>query len=395
MEKTEIKIEKSSSRVYFYDYWRAFMVIVVLIHHSYLPYVIGYDWYVNDLVQTLIFTELSIILDVFMMPIMFFIAGYFAFPSIKKGVKPFILKKFIRIAIPFFIGVLFIAPIMMYIYLISHFPLWEINFFDFWLNEYFGPFFDISHFWFLSLLFTFFIVFAVVYATMKIRLQKIYENSELKTVSKSRIMIYGIIFLATSIVLFYVTGLYYPDGSWNTIFRIFTLQISRSILYVLFFILGIFVFIKRLKLPKKFLKFAPLLIILSIVATIAFRFFKFDIVIQAYIDLGFLPANLQFYNAIVHILYCFLIFITLMAVFQNYLNRQSKLLSRIAANSYKIYLVHLVWVVIIQYLLIEIQIDLFFKFLITAIGAFGLSLGTGELLRLIKRGFVGILKLKK
>ena len=106
MEKTEIRMEKSSSRVYFYDYWRAFMVIAVLIHHSYLSYVIGYDWYVNDLVQTLYFTELSITLDIFMIPIMFFIAGYFAFPSIKHGIKRFMLKKVIRIDIPFAIGVL-------------------------------------------------------------------------------------------------------------------------------------------------------------------------------------------------------------------------------------------------------------------------------------------------
>jgi peptidoglycan/LPS O-acetylase OafA/YrhL len=398
MEKAEIKMEKSPSRKYYYDYWRAFMVISVLIHHSYLSYVIGYDWYVNDLVKTLEFTRLSIILDVFMMPIMFFIAGYFAFPSIKNGVKRFILKKVIRIAIPFAIGVLFLAPIMLYLYVISHFPLWEIDFFDFWLNYYFtDTFMDPSHYWFLSLLFFFFMVFGAVYAVTKRRLLNIYEKSEEKPNRKIRIIVIIMAFLLISIVLFYIAGFVYPDGSWYYFLDIkfLKLQITRSILYLLYFIMGIFVFIKRIKLPKKFLKFTPLLIVLSIIATIAFCFFKFDIVLPVYLNWGFLPPDYQLYNAIVHILYCFLIFITLMAFFQTYLNRQSKLLSRIAANSYKIYLVHLIWVVIIQYLLLEIQIFVFFKFLITVIGAFGLSLLTGELLRLIKRGFVGILKLKK
>jgi len=155
------------------------------------------------------------------------------------------------------------------------------------------------------------------------------------------------------------------------------------------------VFIKRIELPKKFLKATPLLIILTIVSTVAYIFFKFDIIIPAYFYWGFLPADLQFYNAIVHVLYCFVIFITLMAVFQKYLNRRSKILSRVAVNSYKIYIVHLVWVVIIQYMLLEIQIGVIFKFLIVVIGAFGLSLVTGELIRLIKLAFAGILKMKK
>jgi len=191
-------------------------------------------------------------------------------------------------------------------------------------------------------------------------------------------------------VLFYLTGLTYPDGSWNYFIGIkfLKLQITKSILYVLFFIMGIIVFIKRIELSKKFLKAVPLLIVVTIISTVAFLFFKFDIYFQQFFDLGFIRADLQFYNAIVHVLYCFLIFITLMAIFKKYLNRHSKVLSRIAANSYKIYILHLVYVVIIQYSIVDLQIDIFFKFLITAIGAFLLSWGTSELIRLMKQGFI-------
>ncbi len=391
MEKTQIKMGKSSYRKYYLDYWRTFMVLLVIIHHSYLPYVIGYDWYISDVVKTLPYTWSSITLDVFMMPIMFFIAGYFAFPSIKNGVKRFITKKIIRIVLPFFIGIIILAPIIMYISIIHYFPLWDISFFDFWLNYYFtDQYMDPSYFWFLSLLFFFFIVFAAVYAVMKRKIENTYKKSELKRVSKLSIIVFVIIFLATSIVLFYLTGLVYPDGSWYYFIDIkfIKMQITRSILYLLYFIMGIIVFIKRIELSKKFLKATPLLIILTIISTVAFRFFKFDIYIQAFFDMGFVQADLQFYNAIIHVLYCFLLFITLMAIFKKYLNRRSKVLSRLAANSYKIYIVHLVWVVIIQYSTVDIQINIFYKFLITAIGAFILSLGTGELLRLIKHAFI-------
>jgi len=391
MEKTQIKMGKISDRKYNMDYWRTFMVLLVVVHHSYLSYVIGYDWYVSDVVKTLSFTWSSIILDVFMMPIMFFIAGYFSFPSIKKGVKIFMLKKVFRIAIPFFIGIIFLAPVMTYISIIHYFPSWDISFFDFWLNHYFtDQFMDPSHYWFLSLLLFFFIVFAAVYAVMKRKFDNIYEKSELKPASKLSIIVFIIIFLAASIVLFYLTGLTYPDGSWTYFLGIkfLKLQITKSILYVLYFFMGIFVFIKRIEISKKFLKNIPLLIVVTIIATIAFRFFKFDIYVQQFFDLGFVTADMQFYNAIVHVLYCFLIFITLMAIFRKYLNRRSKILSRLAANSYKIYLLHLVYVVIIQYSIVDIHIDIFFKFLITAIGAFLLSWGTSELIRLMKQGFL-------
>ena len=321
MEKTQIKTGKYSYRKYYLDYWRTFMVLLVVIHHSYLPYVIGYDWYISDVVKTLPYTWSSITLDVFMMPIMFFIAGYFAFPSIKNGVKRFIAKKIIRIVLPFFIGIIILAPIMTYISIIHYFPLWDISFFDFWLNYYFtDQYMDPSYFWFLSLLLLFFIMFAAVYAVMKRKIENTYKRSELKRVSKLSIILFVIIFLATSIVLFYLTGLVYPDGSWYYFIDIkfIKMQITRSLLYMLYFIMGIIVFIKRIELSKKFLKATPLLIILTIISTVAFRFFKFDIYIQAFFDMGFVQADLQFYNAIIHVLYCFLIFLTLMAIFKKY-----------------------------------------------------------------------------
>lgn len=254
---------------------------------------------------------------------------------------------------------------------------------------------DPSHYWFLSLLFLFLIVFAAVYAVMKRKIDNIYKKSELKPVSKISIIVFIMIFLAASIVLFYLTGLIYPDGSWTYFIGIkfLKLQITKSILYVLFFIMGIIVFIKRIELSKSFLKTIPLLIFLTIISTIAFLFFKFDIYFQQFFDLGYISTDLQFYNAIVHVLYCFLIFITLMAIFKKYLNRHSKLLSRLAANSYKIYILHLVYVVIIQYSIVDLQFDIFLKFLITAIGAFALSLGTSELIRLLKLAFTKIISL--
>ena len=190
MENSEIKMEKSPSRKFYLDYWRTFMVLLVVIHHSYLSYVIGYDWYVSDVVKALPYLWSSITLDVFMMPIMFFIAGYFAFPSIKKGLKRFIIKKIIRIALPFLIGIIFLAPIMMYISIIHYFPLWDISFFDFWLNYYFtDQYMDPSHYWFLSLLFFFFIVFAAIYAIMRRMFENTYKKSELKKASKRSIIV--------------------------------------------------------------------------------------------------------------------------------------------------------------------------------------------------------------
>jgi hypothetical protein len=72
-------------------------------------------WYVLDPNNSPIFTQLVLLLDVPIMPILFFLAGYFALRSLqKRGTWLFLEDKLVRISIPWIFGALFLAPLITY-----------------------------------------------------------------------------------------------------------------------------------------------------------------------------------------------------------------------------------------------------------------------------------------
>lgn len=86
-----------------FDNLRAFVILLVVVFHT----AIGYMqpsvewWYVVDTQKSALFNLFVMNTDVFIMPIMFFIAGYLAVPALqKKGAGVFWLSKGLRIVIP-------------------------------------------------------------------------------------------------------------------------------------------------------------------------------------------------------------------------------------------------------------------------------------------------------
>jgi len=372
---------KSSQRIYYLDYLRAFIVFVVIVLHSLLPFVIGYDWTINEPVKSLFLSNISTMIDVFIMPIMFFIAGYFAFPSIRKGVKGFIQGKVIRIVIPFFIGILFLAPIISYLGLIQHSVI-NMSYFTFYSTVLFNHQMNFQHYWFLSSLFLFFMVFALVYSVFKSKLEAIYEKSKTQAVSDRSILIFILGFLMIAIVLFYLIGRILPDGSWNTFFVFFSMQMTRWSNYALYFGLGVIVFIKRINIAQFILKHTFGIIMLAVSVNYLFLSFKYSVYWAS--DSAPSLAIVQFYNASIHVLYCFVSLLTLLFFFQ-YLNKPNKVLARLANNSFNVYLVHMVYTVIIQFFLFNIQMDIYLKFVITFIATIILSLATSELITYLNK----------
>ena len=74
----------STDRLFFFDNIRYLTVMLVVVLHSacgysnYMPH-----WLVND-ANSIFFDYLLVILGVFLMPVLFFIAGYFTLPSLQK-----------------------------------------------------------------------------------------------------------------------------------------------------------------------------------------------------------------------------------------------------------------------------------------------------------------------
>ena len=369
-------LQNSKDRIYYMDYLRAFIIFIVIVLHSLLPFVIGYDWNVNDQIKTLPFTISCVKIDVFIMPIMFFIAGYFAIPSIRKGIIRFIKGKILRILVPFFIGLIFLAPIISYIGLL-HRNIAESDYFSYWLANFKG-FMDPKHFWFLLVLFVFFMIFALIYSIFKNKIDKIYEESKSKPMDLKGVLILLIFFILLAIILFYYAGRKFPDDSWFAGYKFVVFQVTRMTGYVLYFTAGIILNLRKFKFSEKLLKLTPLFILLTIASTFFHTFFKHTIYWSA--TGGFMYPKIQFYNAIVHVLYCLIITLTLFMVFKKYLNRPSAVLKRMADNSYTVYFVHMVYTVAIQFYTTNMETSLASKFIINILVTLTLSYITSELI---------------
>ena len=112
MSRTDIR---ASTRVDFLDNIRYLMIVFVVVYHSVAAYATVAPWWsVHD---TSFFAADIIreLLDVFMMPVLFFIAGYFALPSLeKRGVGEFIKDKGKRLLVPWILAVVVFMPLLLY-----------------------------------------------------------------------------------------------------------------------------------------------------------------------------------------------------------------------------------------------------------------------------------------
>jgi peptidoglycan/LPS O-acetylase OafA/YrhL len=80
-------------RLPFLDNLRAFAIVMVVILHASITYMVAAPewWYVLDPDRSAFFTALVLLVDVPTMPALFFVAGYFAIPSLRRrGTRGFV-----------------------------------------------------------------------------------------------------------------------------------------------------------------------------------------------------------------------------------------------------------------------------------------------------------------
>ena len=114
----------TGKRLFFLDNLRTFIVFLVIVLHASGPYLAGDSWesfwIVDDPSNNDISGIIFLILNIFLMATLFFISGYLAPESLKnRSRKEFIVAKFKRLIIPWFIAVLTLVPIYRIIFYYS------------------------------------------------------------------------------------------------------------------------------------------------------------------------------------------------------------------------------------------------------------------------------------
>ena len=370
----------TANRVIFFDNLRFLLVLCVVLEHSSNAYRNLIWWPVAD-DSTSIFAEwLGAFTDAFAMPLLFFIAGYFAVPGIRrKGVEAFLKGKLKRLGIPWLICILAICPIVPLVYhytrdnfaiTTSYWSLWTdlmANAADFNIGIILSMnklmqsnLFYQRYMWFLSLLLLFFFVFSAVYSLKRSWFNSWNQPMTPKAPSvRSTLIILvtvGLLtFVSSSIVvntmLFLTPELSTPEPLF-TLGNVIQFRPSRIFQFVIYFTFGILTFKKKWIERGKFPGHLPTWTISFMIILIAY-FYARNLMLNG-------PEDLKKIFGPVFFWFClnFLTISTLglaTSLVLKYWNRPAAVSQNLASNSYNMYLAHYLFVIMFQLVLLTVS----------------------------------------
>lgn len=239
----------ASARVAFMDNIRYLMVVLVVVYHSVAAYaIVAPHWTVHD-TNTFAADIIRELLDVFTMPVLFFAAGYFALPSlVKKGLWEFLKDKVKRLLVPWALAVLIILPLALYDQPVKPVrPFWK-----YWLS-YLSSFEARLRFtqapvgpttqaiyWFISLLFAFFLLFALIYALARRWRSGAILPAARKSTSGHSVLVALVVFGLLTFAAYFILLLFVPDSSWFTLYMFLEFQVTRLVPFAGCFAFGVY-----------------------------------------------------------------------------------------------------------------------------------------------------------
>ena len=348
-----------AERITYLDNLRSLMIVFVVLFHAAAAYAaVAPHWAVHD-TNTFAADIIRELFDVFMMPVLFFAAGYFTLPSLeKKGAWAFLKDKARRLLVPWALAVLIVLPLALYDQ-----PVKPIRpFRSYWLSYLssfqvrlrptqvpVGPTTQ-AVYWFISLLCAFFAVSALVYALAR-RKGTFLPAARAAAGPRSvlaALAAFGLLTTAGHFILLLLV----PDSSWFTLHMLLEFQVTRLVPYAGCFALGIYAQSRGWLAGGKPL--GSLAVWGALSAGLA----------AAYLVLGqplfgsgaataSLPVGLLLAFAFVRSFLVVSLLVVFVSCGARYWNRASALTERFAAASYNIYLVHFLIVVALQTALVE------------------------------------------
>jgi Acyltransferase family len=221
---------KAAGRNFAIDRTRTFLTLIVLIHHTVIPYTyfghtdpkfwIGFDCVV-------------LATDSFFMAMFFFLSGLFVWPSLsRKSPGSFFVDRLLRLGLPFVIAAFTIIPIAYYAIELRQHP--TTGFVDFWWKTItVGPW-PSGPLWFLWVLLTFDLTASLLYRLSPRLLDPI---NRLSVRGFDKPVEFFLSMLAVTMALYVASRLYFGINHWFE-FGPFSVQASRILLYASYFFIG-------------------------------------------------------------------------------------------------------------------------------------------------------------
>ncbi len=353
-------------RLYYLDNLRAAVIaLVVLLHGSmtYMAYAAAW-WYVVDPQSSLAFTMLVLVVDVPIMPAMFFVAGYFALPSLqKRGPGRFLRDKALRVGLPWALGVIFLAPLTAYmIYFSRHVPM---SYLQFWATDFWGKMYQQSVYWFLGILMALFALLALAYGQNPRR----YGTRTVEPDGRLTVWLFGAVITAA----FLVISRFFPIDAWSHNY-LFVYQPVRVPLYIGYFALGVTAQQHGWFTPAGYnpnLGAWGMTAFMSGVAYLGCRMTGAPEPAAAFI--------LAIVTGVLFNLFCLSAIIAGVTVFQQKVNGAGRFWRSQAANSYGIYYVHPLILYPLAYLLVAVPLPIGVKAVVLIVATLLLAWGVSAL----------------
>lgn len=339
--KTEFKTA-STSRIYFLDNLKVFLVVLVVFHHAAQPYGPGGGWWIASESYSIIdFIVLGIFMAVnasFFMSLFFMISAYFVPLSLeRKGATQFMKDRLVKLGVPILIFMVGVFPVM-----------------DYLLKG--KPSITLGHLWFLALLLIFSGVYVAYWLVKK-------HSSNPKRAFPGTMAIVGFIVVIT--LISFVVGIWSSENQWMPLHLFEPFHLTQ---YAMLFAAGIVAYREGWidAIPKATAKLWSRVAILMIILLI----FVDGVTNSTEFSGGFRWQSLigTLWEAFMCVSMC----IALLSFFKNRFNEQGPIWKALASNSFSVYLIHIPIVVFLQYMLIGIAIDPLIKFAI--VGTIGVPL---------------------
>lgn len=326
---TDMAAAPPQTREAFLDHLRFTVVGLVIVLHASITYMTSPPawWYVIDPQNSRVFTGLVLVIDVPIMLILFFIAGFFAYPSLaRRTPAAFVRDKLVRLGLPWIFGVVFLAPPVTYLIYLTRGV--TVPYLQFWLVDFWGPMYQQSVYWFLGILLLLFAGLALLYHS-----EAGVRQMERRTETPAPALF--VKFWAFTTLWFFVASLVATPDGWANSVRLFVFQPARLLLYAGYFWLGIYADRRGWLRPGGYTPSLGRWLTAALLSGAAYLAWRLAFPMEAVATGLGLTLTAALFN-----LFCLSALLAGLALFQRYAGRPNGLSASLARNAYGIYYLH-------------------------------------------------------